>query len=144
MPGGRPTKYNKTMVGKLLKYFGKDPYYPSPINGKLIPNDLPTIAGFCAKVGHHRQTILEWAEKHKEFGEALKKTKEIQENFLVTNSMIGLYEQPFAIFTAKNILKWTDKQDIDIKSDGKALTVAGFVVEAPKDANNNSNTKANN
>lgn len=155
MPGGRPTKYTKAMAKKLLKFFSGKPYREVEVqytNKKgetwskfeLRANDLPTIAGFCSMVGHHRQTILEWAEKHKEFGDALKKTKELQENFLVTNSMIGLYQQPFAIFTAKNILRWTDKQDIDIKSDGKALTVAGFEVLAPnKDANNNTPTKAN-
>jgi hypothetical protein len=155
MPGGRPTKYNKTMVKKMLKFFSTDPFREVEVVHKNKSgeewstfeeraNVLPTFSGFCGLIEVDRDTLFAWCKAHKEFSLAYKRCKELQETFLVTNTLKGLFEQPFAIFTAKNILKWTDKQDIDIKSDGKALTVAGFVVEAPKDANNNSNTKTNN
>jgi len=156
MPGGRPTKYTKTMVKKLIKYFSVEPYREVEVKhfdqktGKEWStceeraNDTPTFGGFCASIDIHKDTMYEWRDKHKEFSDALKKAQSLMEQFLVINGNKGLIQQPFAIFTAKNVLKWADKQDLDIKSGGKALSVAGFEVVAPnKDANNNPTTKTN-
>lgn len=153
MPGGRPPKYNKTMAKKLIKYFSVEPYREVEVKHfdqktgrewstwEDRANDTPTFGGFCASVDISRETLYAWRDKHKEFSDALKRAEGLIENFLVVNGNKSLIAQPFAIFTAKNVLKWADKQDLDVKSDGKAVSVAGFVVEAPKDANNNSNTK---
>lgn len=157
MPGGRPPKYNKTMAKKLIKYFSIKPYRLverevfDKKTGNVVKikseeaNDTPTFGGFCASVNISRETLYAWRDKHKEFSDALKRAEGLIENFLVVNGNKSLIAQPFAIFTAKNVLKWADKRDLDIKSDGKAISVAGFEVLAPnKDAKDNTPTKANN
>jgi DNA-packaging protein gp3 len=137
---GRPTKYRPKFCEDLIKYFDIEPHFETPVtitfkNGttkeevKLMPSDLPTLAGFAVKIGVHRDTITEWATakdnkgqlKHPEFSVAIKRAKEFQENILVTNGLQGLYAQPFAILTAKNILNWRDKNETDLTSGGKPL-----------------------
>ena len=76
--------------------------------------------------------MLQWAKERPEFSEAYKTSKLLQERFLVTNSLHGRYEKAFAIFTAKNILGWRDKKEIDANVQG-ALSVTALVEAIPED-----------
>ncbi len=120
---GRPTKYNSKYCDDIIKFFDIEPHFETPVtitykDGstkeeiKLMPSDLPTLAGFAVKIGVHRDTINSWSKEHKEFSDSIKRAKECQENILVTNGLQGLYAQPFAIMASKNILNWRDKQDV--------------------------------
>jgi len=122
---GAPTKYDPKYCKKIIDYFDIEPHFETPVvttykDGttkeeiKLIPSDLPTLAGFAVKIGVHRDTLNQWAKDHKEFSAAIKRSKECQENLLVTNGLQGLYAQPFAVFTAKNVMGWRDKSDTEI------------------------------
>ena len=132
-PEGRPTKYEPHICEELIKYFDIEPHFETPIittdkKGNtvekiaFIPSDLPTLAGFARKKKVHRDTLHEWSKKYPEFSDALKRAKECQEDILVTNGLKGLYEQPFAIFTAKNIMGWRDSKD-----EPNGLTINGPV-----------------
>lgn len=123
--GGAPTKYRPSRCKELEDYFNV-PAYSQEIQtvmtkqgikeiSVLVPNDLPTKVGFACLIGVHRDTINEWTHKYPKFSDAIKKAEAHQEHILVTNGLRGHYAQPFAIFTAKNILGWRDKKDVDFK-----------------------------
>lgn len=136
---GRPTKYSSKYCEQLIKYFDIEPHFETPVvytnkdgstkeEVKLIPSDLPTLAGFAKKIKVHRDTLNQWERDHKEFSDAIKEAKECQESILVTNGLHGLYQGAFAIFTAKNILNWRDKQDTDITTKGDKFEPLQIVI----------------
>ena len=119
---GRPPKYLPRFCEDIIEFFNVLPYVKKkviilrkgvPVEVEIdVASDWPTLAGFAAKLEVNRDSLQEWAKKYPEFSVAIKKAKEIQENILVTNSLKGLYAQPFAIFAAKNVLNWKDRQEI--------------------------------
>jgi hypothetical protein len=138
---GQPTKYRKEYCEELIKYFDIEPYYERKetivnqktkqkyVKYRIIAHDLPTLAGFAVKLGVCRDTIHEWETakkkngklKHKEFSDAIKRAKDIQENIWAINSFKGLYNPAFTIFAGKNIFNWKDKQDIDHTTGGDKI-----------------------
>lgn len=123
--GGRPTKYKEKYCEEIVEFFSVPPYEDKVTEsynkmGREIKtyhrgaNDIPFLSGFARKIGVCHDTILEWAEKHEGFSVALKKAKELQEEFLITNGLLGLYNSTFAIFTAKNITDMRDQQNIQV------------------------------
>jgi hypothetical protein len=140
---GRPTKYKPYFCKLLLEYFDREPTKEivSEIwdkkTGKIefvhsmVPNEFPSLAGFAAKYGIHRDTINGWENAkdkngkllHPEFSDTIKRVKEIQEHILLTNAMTNGYAQPFAIFFAKNNLGYSDKTETDITSKGKSINI---------------------
>lgn len=129
---GAPTKYDPKYCEEIMKFFDIQPHFETPVTTtykdgttkeeiKLLPSDLPTLAGFAVKLGVHRDTINQWSKDYPEFSDAIKRAKECQENILITNGLQGLYAQPFAIITTKNVLGWRDKSDTDITSKGEKI-----------------------
>lgn len=119
---GRPSAYNPKYCDEIIDFFDIEPHFETPVTYtykdgtkkeeiKLIPSDLPTLAGFAVKIGVHRETLNNWASEHKDFFDAIKRAKECQEHILVTNGIQGIYAQAFAIFTAKNIMGWKDRTE---------------------------------
>lgn len=129
MPAGRPSSYRPEYADRLREYFnieaGKDIAYETASGEEKVARaaaDFPTFAGFCCEIGIHRDTLHEWIKKHEEFSDAYKEAKEHQERILVQNGLKGGYHANFAIFTAKNVIGWRDKQDIEhTGKDGKDL-----------------------
>lgn len=123
-PVGRPSEYRPEIAQELLDYFGKDPYVEKEQDiltktgdvitiKKDVASDFPTLAGFAIKLGICRDTLLEWSKEYPEFSGAYKRAKDFQENFLAVNGNKGLIHPAFAIFTAKNVLNWRDKKDVE-------------------------------
>lgn len=112
-PEGRPTDYNPKYCQMLLDYFNVKPYSKNSL-GKLEASDFKSLAGFAISIGVHRETLLNWSKQYPEFFDAYKRAKDFQENFLVVNGMKGLINPAFSIFTAKNVLNWRDKRDVEI------------------------------
>ncbi len=108
--GGRPSSYDPKYCEEIIAYFSVKPYQRSEDTKALEAADFPSFAGFACKIGVHRETLLNWTEKHPEFFDAYKRAKELQENFLLINGMRELVHPAFAIFTAKNVLGYRDKQ----------------------------------
>jgi hypothetical protein len=128
---GRPTKYEERFTEELLDYFGVKPY--SEVKKTLVTkkgeeldivehqaSDFPSFAGFAAKIGVHRDTLHEWCKNHDEFSDAYKKAKEMQENWTLVNGHKGTCNTAFAIFAAKNIHGYRDKQPGE---DDKTITL---------------------
>lgn len=108
---GRPSKYDPKYCEEIVEFFSGPAYVALPSkNGiQLFGNDLPLLSSFAARIGVHRDTLHEWAEKFPDFSDALKRAKDLQEQMLVTNGLKGLYNPSFAVFAAKNILGWRDR-----------------------------------
>lgn len=119
MAAGRPTLYDPKYVDEILDYFNV-PSFDVEIScdkegnetQKRIPNSLPTLAGFACKIGVDRTSIWEWSKKHPEFSNAIKLCKDHQERILVDNALLGRYDKTFSIFTAKNLLDWRDRHEV--------------------------------
>lgn len=113
---GRPAEYDPKFCQMLIDYFNLKPYTKNNF-GKLEAQDFPSLAGFAVKIGVHRETLLNWSNLYPDFFDAYKRAKDYQENFLVVNGMRGLINPSFAIFTAKNVLNWRDKKEIETPED---------------------------
>jgi hypothetical protein len=115
--GGQPTKYKPEYCEQLLKHFDVQPYKEvTKLNEKtgneyqcITPNDLPTLAGFCRKIGIGTNTIANWARQNPEFLVATARAKAIAESILVVNALHGHYNPQFSQFVAKN---YTDMRDV--------------------------------
>ncbi len=121
---GRPTEYDPKYVQALLDYFDVKPYEQRLEDivtskgdvitiKKDVASDFKTLAGFAVSIGFHRDTLHKWSQDFPEFSDAYKRAKDFQENFLAVNGNKGLISPAFGIFTAKNVLNWRDKKDID-------------------------------
>ncbi len=128
MKTGRPTKYKKKYAKELIEFFDIDPGIDVEVeNSKGVMQsvrhaaDFPTKEAFACKIGVHRDTLHEWANakyengelKHPEFTDAYKRAEMYQNKILLQNGLKGGYQANFAIFTAKNVLGWRDKVDLE-------------------------------
>lgn len=131
--GGRPTKYKPELCQSIIKFFDIEPCVIKDMaitkgDGTTIEktvkeaNNLPFFSDWCWSVGITTETMNQWTKTYPEFSDAYKRAKLLQERILVTNGLQGLYAQPFAVFTAKNILGWRDKNEIS-GPDGDPVTV---------------------
>ena len=125
--GGRPTKYTADMPQRLLDFFNIEPYWIEvKDSGKVVcvPARFPTLARFAAENGICRDTLHHWATERgakgnilrPEFSDAYKRAKDLQEANLVEGAMAGAYPPAFSIFTAKNVLGWRDRQEVEHSS----------------------------
>lgn len=130
-PGGRPTKYEDRFIQGLIDFFNVEPYEKISNTDKegntkvtFVPNKFPTLARYACEIGVCKDTLYEWSVaktedgelKHPEFSAAYKKAKSYQEAVLVEGSMVGAFATTFAIFTAKNVLGWRDKQEDEVNN----------------------------
>jgi len=117
MPAGRPTSYDKKFAAQLREFFSVEAYREERDdkgNPRVICNRFPTLARFACNIGVHRETLLEWAEKHPEFSDAYRFAKAAQESILAEGALAGAYHGSFAIFTAKNVLGWRDQTALEL------------------------------
>ena len=125
---GRPTKYTEDLPERLIEFFDVEAFTAEATDsGKVAmkPARFPTMARFAARVGVSRNTIHRWATEaddagnplKPEFCDAYKKALDLQEAILVEGGMAGAFQPSFAIFTAKNVLGWRDRQEIEHTND---------------------------
>lgn len=145
--GGRPEgtgKYKPEYIKKLLDYFdikafeikfSVKTFKDGSTEEKKYreANAVPTLAGFARKIKVCRDTINEWSkpenvEKYPGFSDALKRAKDIQEDILITNGVLGLYSTGSFAFTAKNIIGWRDNYGVDMTTKGRMIKSNTYVV----------------
>lgn len=121
---GRPTKYDPKFVHELRAYCNVEPYREvfetttykdgtTKENYRQVANDIPLTEDFAFKIGVTTETIYQWAKKYKDFSDALKGIKQAQERFLKINGLADNYSTAFAIFSAKNMIGWRDKTEVE-------------------------------
>jgi hypothetical protein len=118
-------KYKDRYAQDLIDFFSYPPYREVEVehaskNGDVYhtyeerPHDLPFFSAFARKIGVTMDTLIRWSKDIEKFAEAYKVAKGLQKEFLVTNSLRGLYNAKFAYFTAKNVTNWRDHKDVNI------------------------------
>ena len=125
---GRPTLYKDKYVQMMEGYFNREPFTEEHTKKGVtrVPCSFPTFSGFASKIGIERHTLKAWAEaknkdgtlKHPDFSTTYKMAKCYQEDILVVNGLLGLYQGSFAIHTAKNVLGWRNNPKIKHSGDG--------------------------
>jgi hypothetical protein len=104
MAGGRPSKYKKEYCEQLLEHGKKG-------------LSLETFAG---QIGVDRDTLKEWAKKHKEFSAAKKKFEDLSQFVWEQYGIAGMvgkikgFNAAVWIFNMKNRFSWRDKREITI------------------------------
>lgn len=122
---GRPTDYRPEYCEQMIEYFSEAPYSEKmkTVVTKMgdvveVPtveaSDFKSLAAFANRLGVHKDTLHEWSKVHPEFSDAYKRAKQFQEEWLSVNGNKGLLNPAFSIFTAKNVIDWRDKRDIEL------------------------------
>lgn len=136
---GRPTKYKEAYCKEIINYFSiehAEEVEISHINTKgekwtqneFRANALPTIEGFCAKIGVDDQTIIEWTLKHKDFFAAYTQAKQLQKDMLLDNGLTKRYDGQFSKFVAINCCGMvSEKAEITGKDGEPVLSLAAFL-----------------
>lgn len=106
-PVGPPIKYNSEVPKKLIEFFSRDLFIE--INGKTMPNKLPTIEKFCCDIDIVTSTFYEWCKKYPELSSAFNMAKQLQKDQLMQLALIGFYKEGFAKFVAVNITDMRDR-----------------------------------
>lgn len=101
LPVGRPTDYVPEMGEKLLGYMSKG----------------FSITAAAAAIGHHKDTIYEWAKKHPEFSDALKlgrgsRVLKLEHDLLAAKDGPNVTSRIFALKNA-DPSEWRDKHDVE-------------------------------
>lgn len=118
MPAGRPSIYDKQFHNENFLELSKQ--------GKTI-KQIALEWDIC------RDTIYDWAKKHKEFSYTLKKGHEHSEAWWINaghDSMIGKkkYNLGFYVWMTKNLFKWSDnKEDEDTKPANINVNISKYV-----------------
>jgi hypothetical protein len=121
---GRPTKYDSTIIPNTEAYFA-DP--------SVAGDNIATIAGLCVYLGVAKDTIYQWAERHPDFSDAIKRGEKHQERQLINLLTDRDRFTAGTIFVAKNVLGWRDKQEV--KQDAQiTYEVITGIDRAPGDA----------
>jgi len=120
----------------MIAFFQKEPftalykreYYQdgqlkseSPI---LTAAEFPTLQAFADSLGVDMATLFKWKKAHPAFNTACARAGQLQERFILVNSLQGLYNSSFAQFYSKNKLGY-DKQQarqiiVRLDTSGKA------------------------
>lgn len=140
----RPTKYTEDLPERLITHFSIEKSQKVCIERskkynkegtltsdtekyKILPNDMPTFAGFGRKIEISERTLERWAvaladdnaeapvKKYPEFCRAYNVAKALQKEFLIDNALQGNSPPASFIFVAKNVTDMTDKQIIETK-----------------------------
>ncbi|MBO7238550.1 MAG: hypothetical protein J6U96_04630 [Elusimicrobiaceae bacterium] len=116
--GATVLTYQPEFAARLLAFFDVPPFRVTEVQKKdgsiaLVEtaSELPTFAAFARSLGVTQAQLMKWEETHADFAEAAKKARDLQGDILIQNSLRGNYSASFAVFTAKNILGWTDGKD---------------------------------
>src|SRR3990167_3782487 len=144
--------YKKVVSESTTESFKDGGIKKQSVKYRLIPNKMPTLFRFSREISVSYSTVWRWAEKGKdedleriiesqikagktdkealklalgikEFCNAYKEAKELQNEFLISIGLAGAAPSPFAIFTAKNVTDMRDKQETDITSGGKPIPI---------------------
>lgn len=114
----KTVKYHPSFCQEMLCFFDGSAFHVTEVQKKdgsvsLLETaaELPTFAAFAKKIGVTCADLRAWEAKHPAFKYACEQARDRQGNILLQNSLRGNYASSFAMFTAKNLLGWTDGKD---------------------------------
>lgn len=119
---GRPTIYKSEYCAKVIEFMSEG----------------YSLEAFAGHIGHHKQTIYEWRDKHQGFGDAIKRGFDACRVFWERQGMNGLFtdkETKFNatvwIFNMKNRFGWRDQQSIELANkEGESFRISSEIENA--------------
>ena len=122
---GRPSKYNKDILGKTWDYIR---------NYKKYGDVIPIIEGLSVFIGLNKSTVYDWQNKYPEFSDAIEELLAEQSRCLVKGGLTGDYNPTIAklLLHARG---YSDKVDSTISGpNGKPIETTWKVeVVSPED-----------
>ena len=110
---GRPSEYNPDMVTFALQYAVNYAQYGDPV---------PSIAGLACELGVAKQSIYNWAAKHRDFMDALNIIACAQERRAVAGGLTGEFNPAITGKVLANHDGYSEKQSLDLKSSDKSMS----------------------
>ena len=114
----KTVKYHPSFCQEVVSFFEGAAFHVTEVQKKdgsitLLETaaELPTFAAFAKKIGVTCAELRAWETKHPAFKYACEQARDRQGNILLQNSLRGNYVASFAMFTAKNLLGWTDGKE---------------------------------
>lgn len=104
MPAGQPEKYTQTFIEN--EAVALRAYIPTA-------TPFPFLKDFCYARGYGSQHISVFAQKNKNFFEALNIFKDAQETKLVFGGITKTFDGWFTFQTLKNVAGWRDKTELE-------------------------------
>ena len=118
-PVGRPTKYKPEFCEMLIEHVTmpeieviENMDKTQRLQFVVKPMAIPSLHGFCAKVGVHKGTIYDWAENNPEFAESLSCARDILADNITRAGTLGAINPTFAKAAATNLIGWSDKAQV--------------------------------
>jgi len=96
--GGRPTKYNTTMLTKARKF--------------LEDEERPTAEQLAIKLKVRRHTVADWGKKHELFSTVLEEIRSKYELNISEGALTGEFNATFAKFLLSAKLGLREKTDV--------------------------------
>lgn len=123
MPAGRPSKYKSAYCKTAVEFLAQG----------------YSVTALAGHIGVNRDTVFEWAKRHAEFSDALKRGQALAalwwEDVLRDVGKTGIGNASAAIFGVKNRSRaeWRDKQEVEHtgKDGGPVEVVRRVIVRAP-------------
>jgi transposase len=125
-PGGRPTVYKPEYCQKVIDFMSQG----------------YSLEAFAGSIGHHKQTVYEWRNKHPEFGDAIMRAFESCRLYWEKIGMQGVYSNDENakfnatawIFNMKNRFGWRDQMNMEVSGkDGGPIQHAHLHLQALPD-----------
>jgi hypothetical protein len=110
---GRPTKYKPEYCQAIIDYFSREHTRVVEVTHTNTKGDtwtsndekanpLPTIDGFCAKIGVSDEILVAWTKRWPAFLTAYTRAKQMQKDMLLSNALTKGYDSGFAQFVGIN------------------------------------------
>lgn len=105
---GRPTKYNSDVQKFADDYIDNYQMYEI-IDGKRLPNNIPSQIDLAFKLKVHRDTIANWGKSHPEFFSTLERINQMQYIMLQKFGLTRGYDATITKLYATNLTNIRDK-----------------------------------
>ena len=124
MAGGRPTTYSDEVIEKACDYAE---------NFERFGDVIPTVVGLCGVIERSKSTVYKWCKEQdkREFSDIVRKIEEIQEKTLISGGLSNSFNASISkLLLTKH--GYSDKQEIDHKTDGDKITGLSINFVDPK------------
>lgn len=138
---GCPSQYKPEFAQKMIEYFDRPlfqiqkketmEYGKKVVVKEIVCNEPPFFGSFARHLGFTHQCLIKWKndETKPEFVSAYKECKNIQEEWIAKNMLMGKINPRAAMFALKNVAKWRDQVEPKQQDDSKGVVQLAYSVD---------------